>query len=139
MKQTAEKINLENPVRNELTEKIIGCSFKVMNELGSGFLEKVYENALKIELNNAGLKTTQQKPIEVRYGGHLVGEYVADLLVEDNIIIELKAVRNLDDVHIAQCLNYLKATGYQVCMLFNFGQPTLQFKRILSRSEWIKE
>jgi GxxExxY protein len=107
---------------NRLTEAIIGCAFKVANELGSGFLEKIYENAMAIELRNAGLSVIQQYPIPVRYQGHLVGEYACDLLVEDTVLVELKAVRNFDDAHTAQCLHYLSATAVSICLLINFGK-----------------
>jgi GxxExxY protein len=123
---------------NELTEKIIGCAFVVINSLGSGFLEKVYENALTIELQHAGLSVVQQKPIKILYRNTLIGEYIADLLVEGMVLVELKAVLSLDDVHYSQCLNYLKATGLEVCLLLNFGRPELQLKRLSARKEWIK-
>ncbi len=123
----------------EMTEKIIGCAFTVMNTLGSGFLEKVYENALAVELKQTGLTVVQQKPIEIRYRDVLVGEYVADLLVENQVLVELKAVKDLEDVFYAQCLNYLKATGFKVCLLLNFGKPELQARRISSRKEWSKK
>lgn len=107
---------------NKITETIIGCAFKVANELRSGFLEKVYENAMVIELRNAGLAVVQQHPITIRYQGHVVGEYTADLFVKGLVLVELKAVRNFDDAHTAQCLNYLAATGAAVCLLINFGK-----------------
>jgi GxxExxY protein len=123
-------------VLNDTTEKIIGCSFNVINSLGNGFLEKVYENSLSLELRQTGLKVVQQKPIQVEYRKQIVGEYIADLLVEDEILVELKAVQSLEEVHFAQCLNYLKATGFPICMLLNFGRPELQFRRISARKEW---
>ena len=115
---------------NPLTEKIIGCVFKVSNTLGPGFLEKVYENALAHELRKAELDFRQQYPISVLYDGTVVGEFLADLLVNEQVIIELKAVKNLDDAHLAQCLNYLKATGLPLCLLINFGTPRVQVKRV---------
>ena len=115
---------------NPLTEKIIGCVFKVSNTLGPGFLEKVYENALAHELRKAELDFRQQYPISVLYDGTVVGEFLADLLVNEQVIIELKAVKNLDDAHLAQCLNYLKATGLPLCLLINFGTPRVQAKRV---------
>jgi len=114
----------------QLTEKIIGCAYTVANTLGNGFLEKVYENALAHELRKNGLPVIQQHPINVMYNGVVVGEYVADLVVSDNILIELKAVKELDNVHKAQCINYLKATGMKLCLLINFGQQKVQIKRI---------
>jgi GxxExxY protein len=115
---------------NQISEKIIGCAFAVSNSLGSGFLEKVYENALAHELRKAGLAVAQQHPIIVRYDGVIVGEYVADLLVELRVLVELKHGRVIDDVHLAQCLNYLKATGLQLCLLINFGKPRVEIRRI---------
>lgn len=131
-----DKLKTETFPHNEITEKIIGCAFTVMNSLGSGFLGKIYENALAVELGQIGLKVVQQKPIEVQYRDILVGEYFADLLVEDKVLVELKAVKELEDVFYAQCLNYLKATGFKVCLLLNFGKPDLQVRRISPRKEW---
>ena len=116
---------------DQITEKIIGCVHQVSNVLGPGFLEKVYENALAVELGRAGLQTVQQHRIVVRYKDILVGDFVADLLVEECIIVEIKAVRALDDIHTAQCVNYLKATGLQVCLLVNFGAPKATVKRVV--------
>ena len=114
---------------NALTEKIIGCAFHVSNTLGSGFLEKVYENALTIELRKNGLEVKQQAPIKVVYQDTVVGEYFADLLVSDLVIVELKAVKEISDAFAAQCLNYLKATGLSICLLMNFGKPRVEVKR----------
>jgi GxxExxY protein len=108
-----------NPL-DKITEKIIGCAYQVSNTLGSGFLEKVYENALAHELRKSGLKAIQQCPIQVVYDGIIVSDYFADIFVEDCVLVELKTVKAVDDVHIAQCLNYLKATGLTVCLLLNF-------------------
>lgn len=113
-----------------LTEKTIGCAFTVSNTLGCGFLEKVYENALAHELRKVGLKAEQQHGITVHYDGVAVGEYAADLLVEGVLLLELKAVKDLDDIHLAQCLNYLKATKLPLCLLVNFGKPKLEVRRI---------
>lgn len=114
---------------NALTEKIIGCAFHVSNTLGSGFLEKVYENALVLELRKNGLDVKQQAPIEVLYEGAVVGEYFADILVSETVILELKAVKEIHDAFAAQCLNYLKATGLPICLLLNFGKPRVEIKR----------
>jgi GxxExxY protein len=114
-----------------ISERIIGCAFTVGNELGSGFVEKVYENALAHELRIAGLAVEQQYGITVLYKGVTVGVYAADLLVEGSVIVELKAIRELDDVHRAQCLNYLKATGLRLCLLINFGKPRVEVKRLM--------
>ena len=116
---------------NQLTEKIIACVYRVSNTLGSGFLEKVYDNALAIELRNNGLEVEQQHPIKVFDDGQAVGDFAADLLVESCVIVELKAVRLLDDVHSAQCLNYLKATGLKICLLVNFGRPRVEIRRLI--------
>lgn len=116
---------------NQISEKIIGCAYAVGNGLGSGFLEKCYENALAHELRCNGLKTVQQSPIQVKYKGVVVGEYVADLLVEDSVIVELKVCKGFDEVHAAQCLNYLKATGLSLCLLINFGRPKLEIRRLV--------
>jgi len=118
-------------VLDQITEKIIGCVHQVSITLGTGFLEKVYENALLVELSRSGLQVSQQKKIEVRYKDVLVGEYVADLLVEGCVIVEVKAVRGLDEIHVAQCLNYLKATDLNVCLLVNFGVPKAIVKRVV--------
>ena len=116
---------------NALSERIIGCAFTVANGLGSGFLERVYENALAHELRKAGLTVAQQQGVSVIYDDVIVGEYAADLLVEAAVIVELKAVRALDDVHQAQCMNYLRATGMHLCLLLNFGRPRLEIRRIV--------
>jgi GxxExxY protein len=115
-----------------ITEKIIGCAFKVSTELGTGFVEKVYENALAHELRKAGLEVKQQFPIRVNYDGAVVGEFLCDQLVNGSVIIELKAVKQLEPVHMAQCLNYLKATGFKVCLLMNFGRKKLQLQRVVN-------
>ena len=117
---------------NQITEKIIGCAYEVANTLGAGFLEKVYENALRVELQREGLDVRQQHPVSVTYRGEPVGEYFADLLVESSVVVELKAVKMLDEIHMAQCLNYLKATGLKICLLLNFGKPKLEIKRIVN-------
>jgi len=114
----------------ELTEKIIGCAFKVSNALGSGFLEKVYENALTHELRKSGLTAEQQKRVDVLYDGVLVGYFDADIVVDRSVILEIKAVRALDEAHIAQTLNYLKSTGIRLGLLINFGTPRIEVKRV---------
>jgi len=125
----ADKNRLE---LDEITSKIIACVYTVSNLLGAGFLEKVYENALTIELNSAGLSATQQKAIRVKYKNSIVGEYTADILVNNLIILELKAINSLDNNHQAQCLNYLKATDLKICLLINFGKPKVEIKRIVN-------
>ena len=118
---------------NEITKKVIGCVYVVANALGNGFLEKVYENALAHEVRKSGLVVEQQHSIQVRYDGIAIGDYVADLFVERAVLVELKAVKALEDIHIAQCLNYLKATGLKVCLLINFGTPKVQLRRLVNR------
>ena len=112
----------------ELTKKVIGCAFKIHNSLGSGFLEKVYENALRIELSGAGLRVEQQIPIQVYYQGEVIGDYVSDLLVEKRLVVELKAIEKLTKLHEAQLVNYLTATGLDISLLINFGK-SVQIKR----------
>jgi len=116
---------------NEITEVIIRCAFAVSNTLGVGFLEKVYENALAHELQKAGLCTAQQFEIPVYYDGIDVGKFRGDLLVDDQVLVELKCVQGLDDIHKAICLNYLRATGKKVCLLMNFAKPRLDYKRLM--------
>lgn len=116
---------------NELSRIVIGGALAVGNTLGSGFVEKVYENALAYELRKVGLAVSQQCGVVVRYDGVVVGDYTTDLLVEEVVLVEVKAVRALDGVHRAQCLNYLKATGLRLCLLLNFGQPRLEIKRVV--------
>ncbi len=113
---------------DELTQLIIGCAYKVHNTLGPGFLEKIYENALRIELENAGICVRQQQPIKVCYEGRVVGDYFADLCVEENLIIEIKAVQTLVKEHETQLVHYLTATGVNHGLLINFG-PSVQVKR----------
>lgn len=126
----ADERGLERDKMSLLTERVIGCAFTVSNELGCGFLEKVYENALAHELRKAGLKVEQQHEIAVYYDGAVVGEYTADLLVEGSLLVELKAVKELDDVHLAQCLNYLRATRLRLCLLMNFAKPRVDIRRV---------
>jgi GxxExxY protein len=116
---------------NDISERIIGCAYKVSNTLGYGFLEKVYENALALELRESGLHVSQQQPVTVRYHGRVVGEYVADLLVEGLVLAELKCVTALDQAHVAQCLNYLKATELRLCLLLNFGRARIEIRRVI--------
>jgi GxxExxY protein len=124
-------MNADERRLNEITEKVIGCAYTVANELGAGFLEKVYENALRLELIANGLSALPQHPIPVLYRGEVVGDYYADLLVENLVLVELKAVKEFDDVHKAQCINYLKATGLRICLLINFGKSKIEIKRIV--------
>lgn len=116
---------------DRITEKIIGCAFTVGNRLGCGFLEKIYENALVIELRKQGLRVAQQQIMEVRYDDAVVGSYVADVVVESMVLLEIKAVKFFDEIHTAQCLNYLKATHLPLCLLINFGRPRVDIKRVI--------
>jgi len=115
----------------ELTYKINGAIYEVNKVLGSGFLEKVYENALSLELNNRGVNAVCQVPISVEYKNVPVGEYIADMVVEDLVLIEIKAIEALQKIHEAQILNYLKATGYKVGLLVNFTHPKAVIKRFV--------
>jgi GxxExxY protein len=115
---------------SDLTQAIIGSYYVVYNQLGYGFSEKIYENALTIELQGQGLKVEQQRPINVYYKGKLVGEYLADIVVNDAVILELKAVRELLQDHEAQLLNYLKATKMEVGLLLNFGPKPQHIRKI---------
>lgn len=115
----------------QLTEKILRAAFTVLNTIGCGFLEKVYENALVVELSRAKIPVEQQKPLQVSYQGVIVGDYLADLIIDSKVIVECKAVAGLDTIHEAQLLNYLKATGIRVGLLLNFGRPKLQYKRFV--------
>lgn len=113
----------------ELTERIIGCAYKVYNKMGFGFLESVYEKCLLIELHKAGLKAESQKSIRVHYDGKIVGEFVADIIVNDAVIIELKSVRRIIKAHEVQLVNYLAATGKSVGLILNFGERKVEIKR----------
>jgi len=115
-------------IHRNLTETIIKAFYQVYNTLGYGFLEKVYENALAIELDSMGLRVNQQQPIKVRYKGKLVGDYFADMVVEGKVILELKAADAICERHETQLLNYLKATEIEVGLLLNFG-PKAEFRR----------
>ena len=117
----------------ELSDKVIGLAIEVHKILGNGFLEKVYENALLYELRNNGICVESQVPVPVKYKGNPVGEYFCDLLVEEKIIIELKVAKDIDPIHEAQLLHYLKATNLKVGYIINFGNPgKLQFKRLVN-------
>ncbi len=116
---------------NDVTYTINGAVFEVNRVLGPGFLEKVYENALLIELRSRGLKAEAQVPIKVLYKDDVVGEYIADIFVEDRVVVELKTVESLEKIHEAQLLNYLKATGLNIGMLVNFRHPKAEIKRLV--------
>jgi GxxExxY protein len=116
---------------DELTQQVIGCAFEVSNTLGAGFFEKVYEKALCVELDKVGLDYVCQRPVSVKYKDFLVGEYIADIIVEGQLLLELKALSTLCREHEAQLINYLKATGLSVGLLLNFGRPKLGIKRMI--------
>jgi GxxExxY protein len=117
---------------NRLSSKVIGAAQKVSSVLGCGFLEKVYENALAVELRSRALSVTQQSAITIRYEKAVVGEYFADIVVNDRLIVELKAVKTFDSIHEAQCINYLRASGLPLCLLMNFARPRLDVRRIIN-------
>jgi GxxExxY protein len=117
-----------------VTERIIGCAFKVANALGHGFVEKVYENALAHEMRKCGLGAVQQRGIVVFYDGVIVGEFTTYLLVESQVIVELKVVGSLSDMHLPQCRNYLRATGKPLCLLIKFGRPKVEIRRITAQA-----
>jgi len=115
-----------------MTEKIIGCAFAVSNELGACFLEKVYENAMAIEMSMAGLSVERQKPLSVYYRGSPVGDYYADLFVNGEVIVELKVAKFIDESHVAQAINYLRACRKRCGLIINFGKPRLEIKRVVN-------
>jgi GxxExxY protein len=125
-------MNTNRHFADELSKKIIGCALIVSKTLGVGFLEKLYENALAHELRKAGLLVDQQHPVTVYYDGVVVGAYAADLLIEKTVLVELKAVAELNAVHRTQCVNYLKVSGLWLCLLLNFGTPRLEIKRVVN-------
>jgi GxxExxY protein len=115
----------------ELSYKIIGAAMKVHKELGSGFLEKVYENSMMVMFKNYKIKAVQQASIKVHFMNEIVGNYIADILVEDKIILELKIIDRISNIHKAQTLNYLKATGLKLAILINFKKQSIEYQRIL--------
>jgi GxxExxY protein len=115
---------------NSVSFKVNGCAFAVANQLRAGYLEKVYENALVYEMRKQGLDVAQQVPLDVLYDGVVVGRYVADIIVENCILVELKAAEAISDAHVAQALNYLTTTGLPLCLILNFGAPKLGIKRV---------
>jgi len=124
----------------ELTDKILNVFYKVYGELGYGFLEKIYENAMVIELSKSGLNCMPQSPIRVLYDGQLIGEYFADILVEGKVIVEIKAAKSLIEEHEAQLLNYLKATDIEVGLLLNFGvRPEIRRKAFDNQRKRMRE
>lgn len=121
----------EKFVHGDLAYRAVGIAMEVHRELGHGFLEKVYENAMMVAFRLAGIKAEQQAPIKVYFRGEIVGEYIADILVEGKIILELKSQEKITDLHRAQTLNYLKATGLKLALILNFGKESLQRERLV--------
>jgi GxxExxY protein len=117
--------------QKELTGKIIDCAYKVHKKLGFGFLESVYQNALVIELSNAGMQAEKEKKIQVKYDEQLIGDFTADVIVEGKVILELKSAKQLHAVHEAQLINYLKATGIEIGLLINFGEQVEIKRKVL--------
>jgi len=126
------QINADERRYKELSGEILASAFAVANELGCGFLEKIYENALFAELTLRNISARQQVMHRVRYKGVLVGDYCADLIVADCVLVELKHVKDFEPVHMAQCLNYLRATGLKLCLLINFGKERVEWRRIVN-------
>ena len=120
-------------LHKEISGKILEASFEVGNELGIGFIESVYENALVIALRDKGFEVKTQVPLKVIFRGNVVGDFYADLLVERKIIVELKAVKKMGNEHFAQILNYLRATGIEVGLVINFGNPKIEYRRFDNR------
>jgi GxxExxY protein len=118
-------------VYKDLSYKIVGLAIQVQKELGFGFLEKVYENGLMVLLKENGVLAQQQVPIKVQFHRQVIGDYIADILVENSVIVELKALDKLLPIHNAQVLNYLKATGIKLAILLNFGKESLEHKRLV--------
>jgi GxxExxY protein len=131
MDGTWEEQSTERRLLNELAEAVIGAAYEVSNVLGAGFLEKVYERALVIELAKRGIRAEASVPIEVLYKGEPAGQYFADMLVEGKLIVELKCVDDFCNEHVAQCLNYLRATGIHIAILINFKHTKVRWKRVV--------
>ncbi|TVM04146.1 MAG: GxxExxY protein [Candidatus Brocadia sp. WS118] len=123
--------NEDKILYKDLSYKIVGLAMQVHNKLGYGFLEKVYENALMVLFRREGVQSKQQAPITVYFEGEVVGDYYADILVEEEIILELKSSEGIIDAHRAQTLNYLKATKLQLAIILNFGNEKLEYERIV--------
>ena len=118
-------------IHKELVYEVVGCAMKVHRELGYGFLEKVYENSMMVLLAKENIKARQQFPVPVHFENVVVGEYFADIMIDDKILVELKTVDKITNVHFAQLLNYLKATGIKLGLLINFGPRKLEYERII--------
>lgn len=123
--------NTEKILHKDLSYQIIGLAMQAHSKLGYGFLEKIYENAMMVLLRQEGIQTKQQEPITVYFEGQVVGDYYADIVVENKIILELKVAEKIIDVHKAQALNYLKATGLKLAIILNFGKERLEYERLV--------
>ena len=126
----------DNGLKHEqITKNVIGCAFEVINELGVGFLESVYEKALLLALRQKGLSAISQHPAKVMFRGECVGDFYADILVEEKVLVELKAVKAIAPEHQAQVINYLNATGIEVGLIINFGNQKLEYKRFTRKTK----
>ncbi|MFQ5786475.1 MAG: GxxExxY protein [Thermodesulfobacteriota bacterium] len=125
------KTNEEKIIYKKLSFKIIGLAMEVHSKLGYGFMEKVYENALMLLFKREGIDSKQQVPIKAYFEGEIVGDYIADILVYEKIILEIKALDEIIDIHRAQALNYLKATNLRLAIILNFGKKKLQYERLI--------
>jgi GxxExxY protein len=121
----------EREYLDSLSDRVLGAAFDVSNTLGAGFLEKIYERALLLELGIRGIRSSAQASLSVTYKGRPVGDYFADILVENVLVIEIKCVERLANEHTAQCINYLRASGKTLCLLINFHKPKVEWKRIV--------
>ena len=120
----------------QITELVMGCAFDVINELGAGFLESVYEKALLLALEDRGLSAIAQHPVKVMFRGECVGDFFADIFIEEKVIVELKCVKSIAPEHQAQIINYLNASGIEVGLLINFGNPKLEYKRFTRNKDF---
>ena len=118
-------------LHKDLSYKIVGLAMQIHSELGFGFLEKVYENSMMVLFRRENIMAKQQAPVSVSFEGEIVGDYYADILIEDKIILELKAIEKITDAHKAQALNYLKASGLKLAIIINFGKQRLEYERIV--------
>ena len=136
-KESSDRAPSKKPLSNEraaletVVETVVGASYEVSNVLGAGFLEKIYERALIEELGLRGLRVKAQAPFPVSYKGRHIGTYAADLVIEDRLLVEVKCVEHFSKEHLAQCINYLKASGLHLALLINFRRPKVEWRRIV--------
>lgn len=123
--------NNEDIIHKELAYEVVGLGMEVHRKMGIGFLEKIYENALMVLLKKNGIAAQQQSSIKVNFEGEIVGDYCADILVDEKIILELKVAEKITDIHRAQVLNYLRATGLRLGIIFNFGKKGFEYERLV--------